>query len=259
MIVETPPLVVAIGDVHGQSDLLRRLLGALPRLEDEAGAAAAVYFLGDLVDRGPDSAGVIDLVIETWEARPASRLLLGNHDEWFRRFLSEPGFEEAETWLDQGGRETLASYGRGSFDLEAARQAILTLHPAHLQLLAEAAPIVLTERFAFVHAGVDPSRPLKAQDPHDCIWIRAPFMKHVGRLSHVVIHGHTPQKARRPTATENRLSMDTGAFFSGILSAVVIEEDGRRLRFVAATRRGVEPIEPVRLDRGLGTVLDAFG
>ena len=203
---------------------------------------------------------MLDLAEEILATRPGSKMLLGNHDEWLLRFLKdELSLEETFSWLDQGGAETLASYGHStSSHPRESRLAILRDKPGHLILLEQASPIILVGDFAFVHAGVDPSRPLTDQRRHDCIWIRAPFMNHVGRLSHLVLHGHTPQKRGRPTVTENRLSLDTGAVFTGFLTGAWVDTiSGSVTCLQASLDRKLHKVEPRRLDRGLGIALSA--
>ncbi len=256
----SPSLIAAIGDVHGAAGLLSTLLHGLDTVAARRKATMEIIFLGDIVDRGPDSRGALDLVLKATATHPNSRLLIGNHDWWLLQFLKgELDRDAIDNWLDQGGAATLASYGEATeSDLDATRRRILKDRPEHLELLSGAATIAVDGRFAFVHAGIDPWRPVDRQDAEDCLWIRAPFLNHVGRLSHVVVHGHQPQKGGRPVITENRISMDTGAVFTGRLSAVVIDRDSEQLEFFAATAAGgFAAVEPVRLDRGLGTVLDA--
>ncbi|MEE2953357.1 MAG: metallophosphoesterase [Pseudomonadota bacterium] len=255
-----PKRIVAIADTHGESRLFARLLQGLHGVD--AAGDAALYLLGDLVDRGPDSRGCLDIASRILRERPASRIFLGNHDEWFLRFLKgDLSGDEALNWLSQGGSETIESYGLAADgDLSRVKDAVIETAPDHLTLLNEAEAIGLVGDFAFVHAGVDPAKPLDAQDPHDCVWIRAPFMRHEGPLSHVVVHGHTPQKGRRPTVTENRISIDTGACFVGTMTAVVIDRAAGSIDFYAVDRGGTfSEIAAHRLDRGFGTVLDRFG
>ncbi|WAP68881.1 metallophosphoesterase [Jiella pelagia] len=255
-----PSEIVAIGDVHGESELFRQFLDGIDRLAAERGVRPAIYILGDLVDRGEDSCGALAIAETVLSERPGSKLLLGNHDEWLLRFLkNDLSLEEVFHWLDQGGAETLASYGftLAETQPDAIRRSINERWPGHARLLSEASTIEFAGPFAFVHAGVDPALPLDRQDPHDCVWIRAPFMNHVGRLSHVVLHGHTPQKSGLPTVTENRLSLDTGAVFTGRLTGAWISTaTGAITCWQTAHGHDLYPIEPQRLDRGLGTAMD---
>lgn len=259
MLVKVHPPIAAIGDVHGKADLLRTTLEGLVDLERLSGIPPVVYFLGDIVDRGPDSRGALDLVVKTIADRPGSRLLLGNHDDWLRRFLIDDLLDdEIAAWLDQGGGETLRSYGLSDRTApHEARETILGAHPNHLQLLRTASILETVGRFAFAHAGVDPARPFDQQEREDCIWIRGPFHRHVGHLEKVVVHGHQPQKGGLPVVTENRISMDTGAVFTERLSTVLIEPDSGRLTFYQALGGGgFNEITARRLDRGLGTAMD---
>ena len=252
---EAPTRIVAVGDVHGAADCLATMLAALDRTAPDW----PIYFLGDIVDRGPDSRGAMDLVVATLAARPGSKLLLGNHDDWLLRFLEDRlTAGEALHWLAQGGGETLRSYGvEPGADLAESRRHVLETRPAHLPRLARASLIEASGGFVFVHAGIDPARPIDGQDRHDCLWIREPFLGHVGRLSHVVVHGHSPLKDGYPVVTENRISIDTAAVLNGVLTAVLIDQAAGALRFLrTGHEKHVCQVPARRLDRGLGTVLD---
>lgn len=250
--------IYAIGDVHGRADLLAPLLDFIAGDSEAAGRAPEVVFLGDIVDRGRDSRRALQLVVETLRRWPGSRLILGNHDSWFLSYLRGDR-SVASLWLPQGGLETLDSYlpdGRGP---DGADAFIRETFPEHLAALEEASLMRFENGFAFVHAGVAPGRPLDAQLERDCLWIREPFLDHVGTLSHVVVHGHTPLHPPRPEITENRISLDTGAFATDVLTVMSLDPDAGALAFHATGAGGkVQPIAPVRLDRGLGTVLDRF-
>ncbi|NDV86896.1 hypothetical protein GTW51_09285 [Aurantimonas aggregata] len=255
MPTETPSRLIAIGDVHGAADELAMLLGGL----DKVAPDWPVYFLGDIVDRGPDSRRAMDLVEETFAARPGSKLLLGNHDDWLLRFLNDRlSPEEALHWFAQGGAETLSSYGvTPGAGLTEARQHVLADRPSHLGLLNAASLLESIGGFAFVHAGIDPLRPLGEQTRHDCLWMREPFLGHVGRLDHVVVHGHTPLKDGIPVATENRISIDTAAVLNGALTAILIDTADGTIDFLQTRNDGsVSAVEPRRLNRGLGTAVD---
>ncbi|MEN3792053.1 metallophosphoesterase [Fulvimarina sp. MAC3] len=250
-----PKRIVAIADIHGMADHFDHLidrLSEIPDLDD-----CAFYILGDMVDRGPDSRGVIDRVIDLCDRRQGSRAFIGNHDMWFLQFLKdemEP--EDVHAWLSQGGAETLQSYGvteQGT--VEEARRRVFEVSPEHCGMLTTTENIALVDEFAFVHAGVDPHRSLDRQARYDCAWIRAPFMRHQGMLSHVVVHGHTPQKDKRPTITENRISIDTGAVYGGLLTAAIIDRENRTLDFVSTDGRQMRSNSPRRMDRGFGTAV----
>lgn len=254
-------MLYAIGDVHGRADLLELLLAFIEDDAKTAGRNLAIMMLGDLVDRGPDSCRVLDMVVALLARWPASRFCLGNHDSFFLSFLDETSdFPDiVDSWLSQGGDATLRSYGLTSGTLPAFRELIFAEHPEHVAALRKASLLEVNGPFAFVHAGVRPDLPLTAQMRDDLLWIRAPFLRHVGPLERIVVHGHSPQKPPRPHVSENRISLDTGAFFSGALSALRYDGLSNSLSFVATDWRGrVSEVDPVRVDRGFGTALDGF-
>ncbi|MBC8130482.1 MAG: metallophosphoesterase [Rhizobiaceae bacterium] len=254
----TDHILYAIGDVHGRADLLGDLLDWIEADAPAQGAQPCVRFLGDIIDRGPESRAAMDMVADTLDRWPGSRLMLGNHDDWLLQFLAGRPPEEDdwfELWMEQGGQETLSSYAASADRPRDARDIILDRHARHVQVLREASILECNGPFAFVHAGVDPAAGFDAQMRGTCLRIRSQFLQHVGLLDHVVIHGHSPQRPAQPTVTENRISMDTGAFFSGVLSVAAIAPG--TVRFMAARERlGVSPIEATRFDRGLGTAID---
>lgn len=249
-------LVFAVGDVHGRADLLQDLLIFAERATRRDGRRAVVVLLGDLVDRGPQTAHVLEIASDLPRRMPGSLSLLGNHDDWMLRYL-EGGESGRGGWLFEEAAETLRSYGLKNPAEPALRDLIDAHFPHHRRLLAEAPHLVTWRGFLFVHAGIDPKRSIASQTEHDCLWIRRPFLDHIGRLDRIVVHGHTPQRPPMPHATENRISVDTGAVATGVLTAAVLDAREETIRFVCASGRGrVESVNAVRVDRGLGTVLD---
>ncbi|KQN22950.1 serine/threonine protein phosphatase [Sphingomonas sp. Leaf33] len=225
----------AVGDIHGRLDLLDDLLG---RIEDDILArpigTAAVVFLGDLIDRGPDSAGVVER-LRTLVRFPAKSLfLLGNHEEVLLRVLdAEAGL--AYDWLGFGGDACVESYGVSAATLQAMdeqriadvlREAIPT---AHVDFLKTFGDTFTFGDYLFVHAGIRPGLPIAEQQPKDLRWIRAPFLNDTHDHGCMVVHGHTISDGidRRP----NRIGIDTGAYRTGVLTAAVIEESD--LHFLA--------------------------
>ncbi|MBD3730589.1 MAG: serine/threonine protein phosphatase [Sphingomonadales bacterium] len=221
-----------IGDIHGRLDLFDELIHAIEEDDLEApDAQTTVVLLGDLVDRGPDSRGVIARARE-WQAQRKVRVLAGNHEDMF--LLSFDDTEVLRHFLKHGGRETILSYG---LDRETYNRA--TLEEVQ-QMMAEVVPTsdqdfirsfeecVVAGDYLFVHAGIDPEAPLEQQKRHDMLWIREPFLRHADPLSHVVVHGHTivDEVDERP----NRIGIDTGAFRSDRLTALVLE--GTRRRYI---------------------------
>jgi serine/threonine protein phosphatase 1 len=222
--------VYAVGDIHGRCDLFTALLAAIE--DDDAASIPAettVVLLGDLVDRGPDSAGVVALARD-WQSRRRVRILGGNHEEMFLR-----GFEELEIFrhfLRHGGRETVLSYGidRTRFlqaTMEEAQQLMRdAVPPEDIAFLESFEDMVTIGDYLFVHAGIDPHVPLDEQRRRDLRWIREPFLSHPDSHGPVVVHGHTICDA--PEDCGNRIGIDTGAFMSGRLTALVLEGTARR-------------------------------
>jgi len=222
--------VFAIGDVHGRSDLLDQMLDAIDAEQARLGAAEKlIVFLGDLVDRGPDSRGVIDRVRALVLDRQA-RLLMGNHEEVFIG-AARGDIATAKSLLRIGGYATLASYGidreaadRGSFEDLAAL--LLDLIPrADLAFIERGEDMISIGDYCFVHAGIRPGQPLEAQLPTDLRWIREPFISSKRDHGAVIVHGHTI--TTEVEDLPNRICIDTGAYRSGRLSAVVLEDDRR--------------------------------
>jgi serine/threonine protein phosphatase 1 len=236
-------LVYAVGDVHGRLDVLGPLLHDIA--EDAVAASPAerplLIFLGDYVDRGADSKGVVDLVLQMigW-AKFEVRALKGNHEEALLQFLTDPAF--GQTWLDHGGAATLASYGvlppAQRTDPEAwakTRDAFAAALPATHRAFYEGLELMITVGdYAFVHAGVRPGVPLADQAERDLLWIRQEFLAERGRFEKVIVHGHTPMEA--PQLTPTRLGVDTGAYATGVLTAVRLEGESQRVMQARARR-----------------------
>jgi len=222
--------VYAMGDIHGRLDLFEALVSAIDA--DDAAAAPAettVILLGDLVDRGADSAGVIALA-RAWQQRRRVRILAGNHEEMFLR--SFKSLEMFRHFLRHGGRETVLSYGvdRVAFvhaDLEEAQAMMRAAVPAEdVAFLEGFEDMIAIGDYLFVHAGIDPRVPIEEQKVHDLRWIREPFLSHPGVHGPVVVHGHTICDA--PEDCGNRIGIDTGAYMTGRLTALALEGTTRR-------------------------------
>jgi serine/threonine protein phosphatase 1 len=206
-------LTCAIGDVHGCFDKLVRLLG---RCRLRCGKQPMqLVFVGDYIDRGPQSRRVVELLIETQAAAPDRVICLrGNHEAMALAAAAEGGEMEA-LWLINGAAATLHSYGIA----QAAE-----LPTAHLQWLRSLPLSYDDGRRYFVHAGVDPRLALAQQREDDQLWIREPFLHHQGDYGRLVVHGHTPLAGGLPDLRANRLNLDTGAVFGGPLSAAVFTD-----------------------------------
>lgn len=252
-------IIYAVGDVHGRSDLLSPLIDFVDKHSRKADREPRVYFLGDIVDRGHDSRGALEIVRKTLEHWPGSRLILGNHEDMFLKVYQGPfDGRTISHWLGNGGQATIGSYVGPTifYDLQDVAS-IAARFPEHFLMMMEASMIETVGRYAFTHAGIDPRVPIDAQSDKDLMWIKEEFLDHVGPLSHVIVHGHTVQDSLRPVVTENRISLDTGAYDSGILSMAAIDPETDEIEFFSTTPdRGTVPVEPIRLDRGFGTILD---
>jgi len=224
--------VYAIGDVHGRLDLLEGLLALIAT--DDANRAPAVttlIFLGDLIDRGSDSAGVVRLVRATAQAgRFQTRVIKGNHEEVF--LLAASGDRRAVRALTEiGGMETMRSFGIADEEAQAGSFADLAdllsrrLPADDLAFLETAEDMIHIGDYVFVHAGIRPGVPLSEQDVADLRWIRREFLASNSRHEKVVVHGHTISD--QVEQLHNRIGVDTGAYATGRLSAVGLEQGER--------------------------------
>jgi serine/threonine protein phosphatase 1 len=225
-------LIYAVGDIHGRSDLLAELL-----LKIEADAAMRLaakkrlIFLGDYVDRGPDSRGVVEILLHGLPSDFSAHFLKGNHEALLLGFLADAS--RLDQWRYNGGEETMASYGVDVGGLKQARAApeawreafASALPPTHLDFLQGLDLLIPADDYLFVHAGLRPGVPLEAQSETDLIWIRDEFLESTKSFGKVVVHGHTP--ALEPVMRPNRIGIDTGAVFSGRLTALRLQ-DGER-------------------------------
>ena len=226
----------AIGDVHGRLDLLAEMHARIAgEIACDRPTDWRVVHLGDYVDRGPDSKGVLDLLVAAHERDPRFLALAGNHDIGFLDFLSEPNLDGL--FVNYGGRETARSYGadigfrtpdelrRGWLELDAA---VPGRHRAFLRSLPYS---VTFGDFFFCHAGIRPGVALERQQAADLIWIRDAFHRHAGLYEKVIVHGHTP--ADGPEIMPNRVNVDTGAWQTGVLTALVIDGAEKRILTVS--------------------------
>lgn len=225
-------LVYAIGDVHGRRDLLDGLLTAILKdvIAEGGGLRPLLIFIGDLIDRGPASREVVDAVLELKRHRAVDvRVLKGNHEQLALEFLRDP--QGSAAWLDLGGRQTLASYGVqvGSIDsLAEMRDAFrAALGRRHLELLMSMELLAEVGDYVFVHAGLRPGVSIHEQSERDLLWIREPFLNaDAHRFDRVVVHGHTPADAR---LGERRICIDSGAYYSGSLTCLRLQDQSQRL------------------------------
>ncbi|MER9920646.1 MULTISPECIES: metallophosphoesterase family protein [unclassified Mesorhizobium] len=227
----------AIGDVHGRLDLLAAMHRRIEsELEYKPTSDWRVIHLGDYVDRGPESKGVIDFLIEAQKRNPRHLMLAGNHDIGFLDFLDEPDPEGL--FIRYGGVQTAQSYGVdlaghaswfGKAEaLRRGHQALVNAVPqVHVDFLRSLQLSLISGDFFFCHAGVRPDVPLESQSPQDLVWIRDVFHNHPGLYPKVIVHGHTP--VPEAEVMPNRVNVDTLAWQSGMLSALAVDGADKRI------------------------------
>lgn len=191
-------MIYVVGDIHGCLDPLQRLIAQLPLSESDE-----VIFLGDYIDRGPDSKGVIDYLLTL---RGRYTFLMGNHERMFLDFLQG---KERPLFLYNGGTATLESYG-----------GLSRIPATHLRFLDGLQPYRETEDYLFVHAGIRPGIPLQEQDESDLLWIREEFYAHPGRYPKTVVFGHTPM--REVLMGDDRIGIDTACVYGNKLTCVIL-------------------------------------
>jgi serine/threonine protein phosphatase 1 len=220
--------VYAVGDVHGCLERLEEMHALIA--EDLAARPtddAVLVHLGDYVDRGPDSAGVVARLADGGAIPAVPTVnLMGNHEEMMLAALAIGEAEATELWLSNGGADSLLSWDvpRSAQPKEWASY----LPKPHLLFLRDLAVRHAVGGYLFVHAGIRPGIPLERQSRHDLMWIREPFLSFKEPFGPVVVHGHTPRQ--EPVVRPNRIGIDTGAVMGGVLTCAVLEED--RLGFI---------------------------
>jgi len=215
------PRTYAIGDLHGRLDLLRLAVDAIAT--HVADAPFRVVFLGDYVDRGPDSRGVVEFLIELQRRWPVT-CLKGNHEDMMAQAATQAGGGRLEHWLDNGGKATLRSYGLSpESDLAAG------LPSEQIRWMAGLPRTTGDGHRVYVHAGVAPGVPIDRQKDETLLWIRERFLQaRPGSFEAHIVHGHTPVWEGKPVASEpellaHRTNLDTGAFATGVLAIGVFD------------------------------------
>jgi serine/threonine protein phosphatase 1 len=227
--------VYAVGDIHGRADLFAALIDAIEeddarRNRSDGPAGTTVVLLGDLIDRGPDSARVLSLARD-WQRQRVVRILCGNHEEMLLESLFS--LETLRAFLRYGGRETVLSFGiESDLYFAATYDELQTLMNCQIpgpviEFIRTFEEQILIGDYLFVHAGIRPGVALEDQLRSDLLWIREPFLSHGGDFGAVVVHGHTIFE--QPDIQDYRIGIDTGAYFSGILTAIGLEGDQRWL------------------------------
>jgi len=219
--------VYAIGDIHGRRDLLDRLLDTIAKDCTDAPERRVLVTLGDYIDRGPDSRGVVERLANLHTETPFNGFelcfLKGNHEQLMEQFIT--GENDGHLWMNCGGRETLNSYGAK----HTAQSITKRLPKHHRQFFANMVLMSREGDYAFAHAGVRPGVGLAKQAAEDVLWIRARFLNATTDFGAVIVHGHTPVDV--PDVLDNRIGIDTRAWASGTLTALVLE--GTEQRFLS--------------------------
>ena len=222
LLTDPETVIYAIGDVHGCFDALLDAERRIAR-DAEGHASITIVMLGDYVDRGPQSADVLDHLMRPPPRGVRRVCLAGNHDDEMLHFLQDP--EPSKEWLEFGGGTTLQSYG---LTLPAPRLGVSpgriralareAVPQEHIDFLAQLPVLLAFETYLFVHAGIVPGLQISSQSDHDLMWIREPFITEGPRLQVTVVHGHTPTIV--PSFGPNRIGIDTGAFRGGPLTVL---------------------------------------
>lgn len=218
--------IYAFGDIHGRSDLLKEMFAVIDAdIAQNPVNRPIEVFLGDYIDRGPDSAHTLDLLIERGLHRETV-FLKGNHEAFLLEVLRDP--TKLEDWRQFGGLQTLMSYGvQPTLNPDSVEQADLIRALAevmpgdHLRFLEGLKLTFVCGDFFFVHAGVRPGIPLKEQQESDLLWIRNEFLDSDENFGKFIVHGHTP--VQKPDIRPNRINIDTGAYATGNLTLLTIQ------------------------------------
>jgi serine/threonine protein phosphatase 1 len=220
--------IYAIGDIHGRNDLLNALLTQIEADDRARGAADThIIFLGDLVDRGPSSAAVVETTLALKNSGRSIRFLMGNHEEVFVAACRKSDPKVTRFFLRIGGEATVLSYPitRAEYmtlDMEQLTERLDTLVPSeHVEFIESFEDQIIFGDYVFVHAGIRPGVPLSDQKPSDMRWIREGFIDQRGDLEKVVVYGHTIYEDVEERGS--RIGIDTGAYDSGKLTALALE------------------------------------
>lgn len=221
-----------VGDIHGCVGELRHLIEGLPLASGDR-----LVFLGDYVDRGPDSSGVVAYLLDLRAKSPYEMIFLkGNHEDMFLSYLGLPG-QYGDMFLINGGRFTLESYG---LNVDDPTQDLLQKIPkSHLDFFQSLRNYYIAEPFLCVHAGIDPLKPLEEQTETDMFWIRNQFIYRSHMLPYIVLFGHTPQN-NVLYDLPYKIGLDTGLVYGNKLSC--LETQDKMLYQISRGKKSVQRI-----------------
>lgn len=220
--------IYAVGDIHGRSDCIKRIHENIERESDFEREEVAIIYLGDYIDRGPDSKGVIDELLRL-RGKVRQVFLLGNHEHAMNMFMA--GLLPYSVWRQWGGESTLTSYGADSVVLKGDENHVRTwlrknLPYSHLQFMADLKAYHKERGHIFVHAGLRPEIALESQQVEDLVMIRGEFIENPLSVEEVVVYGHTIYE--EPNIVDRKIGIDTGAYRTGKLTALAIDRKGYR-------------------------------
>ena len=202
--------VIAIGDIHGHSNLL---MGLLNEINGHVDISTQLVFLGDYIDRGPNSKEVVDILLRLQQERPNTVFLRGNHEQMLLDALDG---KNKKVFIENGGVETLKSYGLQSASL-------IDIPSDHIAFFKELHLTCTFDNFLFVHAGLRPQKPVSSQTQDDLLWIRDDFLECDDIFEYKVVFGHTP--FINPHIRHNMIGIDTGAGYGGCLTALMLPSE----------------------------------
>jgi serine/threonine protein phosphatase 1 len=221
----------AVGDIHGRADLLEKMLQMIEADRASYGGEVLVLFLGDYVDRGSNTREVLD-ILSSHRGGARHLALRGNHEDILLRFFKDHSV--APGWFHYGGLQTLRSYGIAiasatqDFDdiFHLRKQLEERMPKAHRSFLENLGFIARYGDYFFVHAGIHPDKPLEEQTEHDYLWTREPFLSTPKDFGFTVVHGHSIRM--KPEVRPNRIGIDTGAYATGHLTCLVLQDGDQR-------------------------------
>jgi serine/threonine protein phosphatase 1 len=239
---------IAIGDIHGRADLLEPLLKHIHLNYPDT----RVIFLGDVIDRGPDSKDCLDMVESELERNSASSLIMGNHEDLMLRFI-DGGTIWSKSWCWNHGLASVASYGYEGYEFRGEdgymylrgelAEILATRHQSHVDMIRRAAAFVELPDYILVHAGIVPGVPMGRQDPYQLRWDSKSLIAHRGSLPKRIVHGHTVTAGQLPEIHANRINIDCGAYHSGVLCAALLSPEASAAFILSKGVDGIHGIQ----------------